>query len=309
MILEDVLAKQIKFTALALAQAGLVLATGSGASFVVAEKFAHALRTVGRRSFSISLGELLHGDIGALQQNDLLLIFSRSGKIINLSQIFQISRSRNFRVMVISEAAPLTETSIDDWIQLPRTLERDPFRVIPTESFLQQAKFCDSVLLDLIASTSESYVEVFTESHPDGGLGRAFSSSLSDYELPIPLTVQQEAIERESLMGLEKYLEESKVGAIGIVGPSGKFENVITDGDLRRLLLHESSGLGALDLRKWLKEKRPPIQQHISSTLGDTLRLLRTHSQINVLPIVDDRGNLVSIVHARQILSFVEVTE
>lgn len=276
---------------------------------MIAEKFAHALRTVGRRSFSISLGELLHGDIGALQRNDLLLIFSRSGNISNLSEIIRISQSRNFSVVMVSEAAPSTELSIDHWIQLPRTLESDPFRVIPTESFLQQAKFCDSVLLELIDSTSESYVEVFTESHPDGGLGRAFLTSLSDFELPIPLIVRQDAIEKESLMSLEKYLEESKVGAIGVVSSNGRFENVITDGDLRRLLLQEGSGSGAVDLRKWLDEKQPPIQQSIWSNLGETLRLLRRHPQVNVLPIINNQGNLVSIVHVRQILAFVEVTE
>lgn len=295
--------EQIRSLTQLIVESNLVLFSGHGASFVATEKAAHSFRTIGLKAFSLSFGELFHGDVGALGNGDLLCLVSKSGRLAGIEELLKLSQTRGFSTCLVTEA----HTGLEDDMpvfRIGQTQEIDPYGLLPTSSVLSQISFFDEVLRSLVTTHQENYVRHFTESHPGGGIGKLLSLEIDElFEERPPICITRQTLATLTTRELETLLQESGFGLVVIMDEREKMHQVLTDGDLRRLLDSLNLEMNDLFPTEWLLTKSPPVAIPANSLFGDVIKTFSKNPHINALPVVTDDRKVVAVIHARQILA------
>ena len=210
---------------------GRIIVTGMGKSGHIARKIAATLASTGSPAIYVHPGEASHGDLGMITRADAVLALSNSGDTSELSDI--IAYTRRFAIPLIAmtskTGSTLAEQS-DIALILPRSPEACPMGLAPTTSTTMMMALGDALAIALLERKGFS-AQDFRVLHPGGRLGqkllRVADIMHGAEELPLcgPDTPMSEAI---------LTMTNKRFGCVGIVGPSGALEGIITDGDLRR---------------------------------------------------------------------------
>lgn len=224
-----------------LACPGTIYLTGVGKSGHIAQKIAATFVSTGTRAAFLSPEHALHGDIGIVSPQDILLLFSKSGESEELLELLHpIQNKKATTIAVVSAPHSKLAKAVDLFVHLPVQRELCPYDLAPTTSTAAQLIFGDCLAIALMQEKRFTLAD-FASNHPAGLLGRKITLKVSDLMLKgdaIPICRKQ-----DRLIDVLHELTAKRCGCL-LIGEAGILEGIFTDGDLRRAI--EATGEAAL---------------------------------------------------------------
>ncbi len=269
---------------------GKVVLTGIGKSGLVARKISATLSSTGTPSIFIHAAEAVHGDLGTLSPQDIILAVSYSGESEEIKRLVYFVKRLGFKLISITGNPNSTLGKNSDIVingQVPR--EAAPFGMVPTSSTTAAMALGDALAVALMIKRGFGK-EDFARFHPGGALGkkllRVADLMHTGEELPMVYedTPLEEVVEEMSRKGF---------GTTAVVSPSGKLVGIITDGDLRRALLRDGN-----IMKKRAKDimTRDPITISREELATRALKIMEDR-KITCLLVPDSRGRLEGLLH------------
>ncbi|MDR2018724.1 MAG: KpsF/GutQ family sugar-phosphate isomerase [Syntrophobacterales bacterium] len=212
---------------------GRVVVLGVGKSGLICKKIASTLSSVGTPAVFLHPGDSLHGDLGMLQREDVLLIVSNSGETEEVVKILPWIKRMDLETIVVTGNANSTIANCANIILNVKVDEACPYNVVPTSSTTAALALGDAVAVALMQK-NEFKLEDFASLHPGGSLGKKLLLKVGD------LMHTGEAVPRVHQDSLMKdvilEITSKRLGVAGVVNGNGDLVGVITDGDLRRAI-------------------------------------------------------------------------
>jgi arabinose-5-phosphate isomerase len=276
---------------------GQVVTTGMGKSGLIAQKISATLASTGTRSIYLHPAEAVHGDLGRLAKEDLLLALSRSGDTDELRRLIPAAKRIGVPIVAMTaEPESVLARHADCLLLTARVPEACPLRLAPTTSTTVQLALGDA--LAMTVSRRRNFTrEEYARYHPGGPLGRALIKVRDLMRRPEEFAaVPAGRTTRETLVesgGLGR-----RPGALGIVGEEGRLLGLLTDGDVRRGILSDPDFLD--------RKVEDVMTQHPRTVRADQLaaeawKTMRRHN-FNWLPVVDDAGRYVGLLDIQDLL-------
>jgi len=281
---------------LILACKGKVIVTGVGKSGHIGVKIAATLASTGTPSFFVHPTEALHGDLGMIGKDDMVLAISFSGESEELVRI--LPHLKRFGVKIIAMArdknSSLGKVS-DEFIGLGIVKEACPLGAAPTVSTTLTLALGDALAICLMRQRRFGK-EDFANFHPGGSLGKRLFVKVKDVMQSKNLPV---ASRNASLKQAIDVMTHGKLGTVLLVNEKGALEAILSDGDLRRALMREDFDIndGALKYAT----KNPKMLDDKNMLAIDALNLIEQF-KIQVLPVVEN-GVPAGILHIHDITS------
>src|SRR5208283_2911543 len=216
----------------ALKQRGKIVVVGIGKSGNVGQKISATLTSTGSTSVVLNSVDAVHGDLGIVNDGDVILALSYSGESEELLNL--LPALKRFSVKIISFTGNLksslarhSEVSLN--IKVPQ--EACPFNLAPTSSTTAMLVMGDALAMTVLAARGFTQKD-FAKYHPSGAIGRAMLLKVGD----IMRSGERNAIANESLTVKEALfvMTHAKSGSLAVVNTRGKLRGVFTDGDFRR---------------------------------------------------------------------------
>jgi arabinose-5-phosphate isomerase len=277
--------------ALMLACPGRVIVCGLGKTGHIARKIAATLASTGTPSFFLHAAEAVHGDIGMIGGQDLLIAVSYSGSGQELLAILPAAHRLGVKVIAMtghndSELARLADVHLDVSV----SQEACPLNLAPTASTTVALAMGDALAVACLEARGFG-ADDFARSHPGGALGRRLLTRVADImrsASAVPCVTQSasvfEALEEISRKGM---------GMTAVIDSSGRAIGIFTDGDLRRLI--ERKG----DVRKLtVADGMSSNPRHIQpEALAVDAAVIMDSHKLNQMLVSDDQGKLIGAVH------------
>jgi len=290
---------------LSLPPGGRVMVSGLGKSGIIARKIAATLSSTGTAATYMHPVEGLHGDLGLVGPDDLLLALSRSGhteEMVRFAGHFR--RVGGHAIALCEDRSPLAELC-DVCLPLPKCREAGPLALAPTTSTTLMLALGDALAMALLDARGLKE-EDFAKFHPEGPLGRRLLLRASDLmhagaDLP---RVAVDAPFRDLL----KELTDKHLGMACLVEADGRLFGVFTDGDLRRLIERHERPMEMAVRDAWRRSRRDPndIPVPVSSIAPDTLAVqcleLMRASVITALVVADPRGAPLGVIRLQDLM-------
>jgi arabinose-5-phosphate isomerase len=269
---------------------GRVVCTGMGKSGLVLRKIAATLASTGTPALFLHPAEAIHGDLGMLTEDDVVLAASYSGSTEELVRLAEILKRLGVPMVAITRDAGSAVAKMAD-LHLPAAIDREacPLELAPTASTTATLALGDALAMALLETKGFS-ADDFKRLHPGGNLGRKLLTVAelmhAGDEVPkvTPATPMPQAIYEMS---------NKRLGITAVVDDAGKLVGCLTDGDLRRLLT-ESIQL----LERPTGECMHPRPHTIGpGELASAALHSMEEKRITSLFVCDDEGLLQGVVH------------
>ncbi len=276
--------------------AGKVIVTGVGKSGVIAQKIAQTLTSTGTMAVFVHPSDALHGGLGVVAQNDVVIALSNSGETEELLSILPTFKQRG--VSIISIAGNLDSTlarQADAVLDASVDKEACPLNLAPTASTTVALAIGDALAMALMEAKGLSS-EDFAANHPAGRLGKRLTLRVADLMHPSP-NVDLSA----GWLDVVKSISASSLGAVNVVDLNLNLIGIVTDGDLRRTIERTSpDNFSVLTAQSMMTPD--PITASPEMLAFDALRLMEDRaSQISVLPVVGE-GRCVGLLRLHDIV-------
>ena len=281
---------------LILACKGKVIVTGVGKSGHIGVKIAATLASTGTPSFFVHPTEALHGDLGMIGKDDMVLAISFSGESEELVRI--LPHLKRFGVKIIAMARDKNSSLgkvCDEFISLGIVKEACPLGAAPTVSTTLTLALGDALAICLMRQRRFGK-EDFANFHPGGSLGKRLFVKVKDVMQSKNLPV---ASRNASLKQAIDVMTHGKLGTVLLVNEKGALEAILSDGDLRRALMREDFDING-DALKYAT-KNPKMLDDKNMLAIDALNLIEQF-KIQVLPVVEN-GVPVGILHIHDLTS------
>jgi arabinose-5-phosphate isomerase len=278
---------------LILSSKGRVVITGIGKSAIIANKIVSTLNSTGTPAIFMHAADAIHGDLGIIQEDDLVICLSKSGETPEIKILIPLLRQHgNKMVALVGNTESYLARTADYIIDATVPKEACPYNLAPTASSAAQMVIGDALAVALLECRGFTPGD-FARLHPGGALGKKLYLRVSD------LYINNEVPKVEMDADIRKVIMEisaKRLGATAVMS-DGKLIGIITDGDLRRMLEKNDhiSGITAKDIMT----ANPKIIQ-AGSLLVEALTIMRRHN-ITQLPVLDN-DQYVGVIHLHDIL-------
>jgi len=275
---------------------GRVIVSGIGKSGIIARKISATLNSTGTRSLFLHPVEAMHGDLGMVGPDDVVLAMSYSGETHELNLMIPSIRNIGCKVIAMTgnPESTLAQNS-DIVIDVGVEKEACPLGLAPTTSTTALLAMGDALAVVLI-NKKQFKSSDFKRFHPGGALGQRLASQVKDImmtgkEVPI-------ASVRVSMRAAVAKMDLHGLGALIIVDENQRLAGIFTDGDLRRIIARQDPVF-----EQSLAAVMTPSPRHAfaHTPAYDALNIMEQH-EITVLPIVDDDNRVEGILHLHDIL-------
>lgn len=273
---------------------GRLVVSGIGKSAIVAQKIVASLNSTGTPSLFMHAADAIHGDIGMVQQNDMVMILSKSGESPEIKVLVPIVKNfKNQLIAMCGNMQSFLVKSADLVLNTTVSEEACPNNLAPTSSTTAQIVMGDALTVCLMESRGFTSND-FAKFHPGGTLGKQLYLHVSDLyinnEKPL---VHTENKLKEVIIEITK----KRLGVTVVLDEKEKLAGVITDGDLRRML---EKDLYHADVRaKEIMTVNPKTIE--SNELAVTALSLMRENNITQL-IVTESGKYAGIIHLHDLV-------
>lgn len=215
------------------ASKGRLIVTGIGKSAIIAQKIVATLNSTGTPAVFMHAADAIHGDLGIILPDDLVLCLSKSGNTPEIKVLVSIIRAKgNPVIAMVSNTQSYLAANADKVIFAKAEKEACPNNLAPTSSTTAQLVMGDALavcLLKMRGFTPDDFAKV----HPGGSLGKKLYTRVCDVaRTDNPPRVAPHSPLKEVIM----EISSKRMGAAAVVNADGTIAGVITDGDLRRML-------------------------------------------------------------------------
>jgi arabinose-5-phosphate isomerase len=281
-----------------LALTGKVVVTGMGKAGIVGQKISATLASTGTESIFLHPAEALHGDLGRIRPDDLLLALSNSGETSELNQVIPVARKIGARVVAMTGHMDSTLARLADRVlDIGRVDEACPLGLAPTASTSALLALGDALAM-VVLSERNFGREDYALYHPAGSLGRRLLrvSEVMRKGAELPLCPQGTSLaEVLRVMGATP----GRPGAALITGAQEKLVGIFTDGDLRRLLDVQGEIRGRSPVDEHMG--RNPKTIHPDQLVEEAFRVMREH-RIDQLAVIDERARPIGLLDVQDLL-------
>lgn len=212
---------------------GRLVISGIGKSAIVAQKIVSSLNSTGTPSIFLHAADAIHGDIGMVQQEDIVMIISKSGDSPEIKVLIPIIK--NFKNTLIAMCGNMQSYLVkcaDIVLNTSVSEEASPYNPAPTSSTTAQMVMGDAItvcLMEIKGFDSEK----FAKFHPGGTLGKKLYLHVGD----LSINNEKPAVYTGSLLkDVIVEITKKRLGVTVVIDNNNKISGIITDGDLRRML-------------------------------------------------------------------------
>lgn len=275
---------------------GKVIITGMGKPGHIATKIAATLSSLGTHSFFLHPAEAMHGDVGMVAANDVIIAISYSGESDEIIRLIPAIKMIGAKLIVITGNKNSALSQAADIVQvLPKFEEACHLRLAPTSSTTVELVYGDA--LAVVASLVYGFRETdFSKYHPAGTLGKKLILKVKDIMAKDDRIPQ---IKKGSLV-IEAIIEmtEKCLSIVCVIDETEKLVGIMTDADLRKAIEKKTN---VYDSNIEMIMNSTPRTFSGNRLAVDALRYMRENS-LNVMPIIDDNGVLEGVIHWSQIV-------
>ncbi|MCK4311776.1 MAG: KpsF/GutQ family sugar-phosphate isomerase [Candidatus Cloacimonetes bacterium] len=275
---------------------GKVVVTGMGKTGIIARKIAATLSSTGTTSIFLHAAEGIHGDLGILQKDDVVIAVSTSGNTQELISIIPFIKFMKIPIISItgnkqSQLAKNSDVVIDCYV--PK--EYEPFGLVPTASTTVTLAIGDAIAVALLKKRDFKETD-FAKFHPGGTIGKKLIYKVDD----LMHTGDKNPIVENNVKMDKVILEMTSkgLGCTNVIDENGKLVGIVTDGDLRRFLAKGITDLNVLVLEAMTVN---PKSVNPETLAVDALNLME-ENKITMLPVVDKENIPVGMLHMHDLI-------
>lgn len=274
---------------------GKIIVTGIGKSGLIGRKIAATLTSTGATSVVLDTVDALHGDIGIVNDGDVVLILSYSGETEEIKSLLPVLK--RFKVSIVAMTGSLKSTLAkysDVILNVHIKREACPFNLVPTSSTTVMLVLGDALAIALLKARGLKK-EDYAKFHPAGVIGKTLLLKASD----IMRTGERNPVARQDITVKEGLLimTRSKSGCLSVVNSKGKLVGVFTDGDFRRHIATDES-----ILQKKLCEvmTTTPICVSVDALAAEAVKIFN-EKNIDDLIVVNSKREPVGIIDSQDL--------
>ena len=210
-----------------------VIICGMGKSGLVGRKIAATFSSTGTAAIFLHPAEAIHGDLGMVRENSVVILISNSGETEEVVKLLPALKRLNVKIIALLGAVESTIANISDII-LDVSIDREacPLNLAPTTSTLTTLVMGDALAIALMEQSGFK-PEDFAANHPGGRLGQRLLSRVKDRMVHAKLPLVYANMPMSEVIVI---MTEARLG-LALVQKDKKLEGIITDGDLRRMLV------------------------------------------------------------------------
>ena len=269
---------------------GRVIVTGMGKSGIICRKIAATLTSTGTSAWFLHPAEAIHGDLGAIRDDDVVLALSHSGETDELIRLLESIRRIGARLIALTgDPTSTLARAADVTLDCSIAEEACPMNLVPTASTTAALALGDALAMTLLVRKGFRE-EQFASLHPGGKLGRRLARienvMVSGAATPIVGTTT-------AMPDVIHEMSSKRLGMTCVVNDAGELVGIITDGDLRRLMMRTRDVL-ALSAIEVMTPRPITIARNLLAV--EALRTMETHKITSVVVAGDDR-KVEGVVH------------
>ena len=271
-------------------QNGKIIISGVGKSGNIAGKIAASFTSTGIPAIYLNPVDASHGDMGIVENNDILIVLSNSGESHELSDLINFSKKKKIKIISItSTSKSLLSKNSDINLILPSHKEADKLQTIPTTSTTMSLALGDALCCSVL-SLRKFDKKSFSELHPGGKIGKKLKtlSEIMDTDIPI-------IHYKSSIIDAVLVMTEKKYGCVVVLDKSKNIKGIITDGDLRR-------SIAKIDIHEKATNimKSKPIVVSDDLLISSAIVLMNKHSITSL--IIVKKNKPIGIVNIKKCL-------
>lgn len=272
---------------------GRVVITGIGKSAIIAGKIVSTLNSTGTPAIFMHAADAIHGDLGIIQENDMVICLSKSGETPEIKVLIPLLRQMgNKMVAIVGNTQSYLAKAADFVLDTTVPKEACPYNLAPTSSSTAQLVMGDALAVALIECRGFTSGD-FAKLHPGGALGKQMYLRVSD------LFINNEVPQVGPGADLRKVIMEisaKRLGATAVID-NGVLTGIITDGDLRRML-EKNDQISGITAKEIMTKNPKTIQA--GSLVVEALAIMRKYN-ITQLPVLENE-QYVGVIHLHDIL-------
>ena len=268
---------------------GRVIVTGMGKSGIICRKIAATLASTGTPAFFLHPAEAVHGDLGVIQADDVIVALSNSGETDELLRLVETIKRLGARLIAICGTAGSTlAQTADVALDCHVSEEACPLNLVPTASTTAALALGDALAMTLLVAKGFR-VEDFANLHPGGKLGKRLMrvEQLMHTGSGVPAVAPDTPMQQ-----VVREISRKNLGMTCVVD-HGRLAGIITDGDLRRQM---SASINLLERTAGDIMTRNPLTVRRGTLAVEVLRIFEERKITSII-VVDDEGRLDGVVH------------
>ncbi len=281
---------------------------GMGKSGLIGAKLSATFSSIGQPSHVVHPAEAVHGDLGSIRRDDVVILMSFSGtteEVVNLAAILRTDGIPRIGIST-DDDTPLAKLC-DVHLSIGSLAEACPLNLAPTASTTALLAIGDA--LGLVLSRRRNFTaDDFHKHHPGGmlGLGLRTITEIIRFKVGVNLPAIHEDTTVGDALNLARPREgKRRAGAMLLINDDGKLTGIFTDGDLRRLVIDENS---PLEQRIGDVATNNPRRLLASALVRDAQQLVTEH-RVDEIPIVNDDNEPLGLIDVQDLIAMKVVSE
>jgi arabinose-5-phosphate isomerase len=275
---------------------GRVVVSGMGKTGIIAQKFSATLASTGTPSLFLHTAEAIHGDLGKVTSEDVVIVLSNSGSTEEMKQLLPLLKKIGSPIIALTGNTRSILAKYSD-VVLDVSVKREacPLGLAPTASTTATLAMADALAVCLLELRGFKEKD-FAFFHPGGALGRSLLLKVEDIMRKGPANpiVSEDKMVREVLL----KITQARAGSATVVDKQGRLKGIFTDGDLRRHL-----GIDADLPRRKIKEvmTKNPVTVGKEMLAAEAMRILE-QKKIDEIPVVDKHRRPLGLLDVQDLL-------
>jgi arabinose-5-phosphate isomerase len=282
-----------KTVELILESKGNLVLSGIGKSAIIAQKIVATMNSTGTTAVFMHAADAIHGDLGIVRENDIVVILSKSGETPEIKVLVPLIKLRGNKIVaMVGNRQSYLASQADFILDVSVSEEAIPDSLAPTSSTTAQLVMGDALALILMRCRGFSTSD-FAKFHPGGALGKQLYLRVKDLYMK---NERPEVGPDDNLTRVIIEMTSKRLGAT-VVSENDEIKGIITDGDLRRMLMN-TPDIEHVKASQIMTSRPKTIDEE--DLVVDALHKMRENS-ITQLPVVHD-GKYLGIIHLHDIL-------
>jgi arabinose-5-phosphate isomerase len=272
---------------------GRVVVTGIGKSANIATKIVATFNSTGTPSIFMHAADAIHGDLGTIQKDDVIICISNSGNTPEIKVLVPLIKLRENKIIAFTgNPTSFLAENADLVVNTGVSKEACPNNLAPTSSTTAQLVMGDALAIALV-ECRDFTMDDFAKFHPGGAIGKKIYLRVSDlYTVNDTPQVNKD----DNIKSVIMEISSKRLGATAVLD-SGKLIGIITDGDLRRML-EKNKDMGQFVAEDIMTPN--PLTINKNTHVADALSIMRKKN-ITQLLVVDD-SSYIGVIHLHDIL-------
>lgn len=274
---------------------GRVVVTGVGKTGIIAQKLSATLSSTGTPSLFLHSAEAIHGDLGRVTKDDVVIILSYSGESEEIKKLLPVLKKIGSVIISIT-GNPKSLMARYSNVVLNTSVEKEacPLGLAPTASTTAMLAMSDALAVCLLELKGFKEQD-FAFYHPGGALGRRLLlvEDIMRKGASNPITHEDKKISQVLLK-----ITQARAGSISVVDNNGKLTGIFTDGDLRRHL-ETDLNLASRKVSEVMTKKPATVKPDMLA--AEAIRILQ-EKKIDEVPVVDERNRPIGLLDVQDLL-------